>query len=384
MNKRFILITGLCLSVGAIAFFTEPLNHLQDDLKASTSSIAIASKSSDDNQLNQTQKDERLISGLSQEDVIKENDDKEKHNDQKEHNRQYQLPLEIRNPHLLILTQLNLAVTTARSGSTHLNISIPNNALIPQDAIYQGTIYNSTLAQNLIQPRRYPIRDLNPLERHQILMNLEVTKNNTPILSALLRDQYLQESLLLPFKDPEFQAIYHEISNINGVISTQVKTHSSSQLATQPPAHQDDIIAFIQSSFSWLDNHMEKKQYIARVFDASHVAQKRDADCTGFSVMMAALLRSKQVPTRVVRGFYSPYSLILKEDMLHDWVEYYAQGKWHVLDPFNGLIKPNPIHYVMLGEMNEASLLQRPLLTSTSYHSANKMALAQPILSLIY
>ena len=63
---------------------------------------------------------------------------------------------------------------------------------------------------------------------------------------------------------------------------------------------------------------------------ASEVARSKSGDCTEHGILLAALLRAKKIPSRVVTGLV--YANSLKGFGGHMWTEAYLKGRWIPLD----------------------------------------------------
>lgn len=72
--------------------------------------------------------------------------------------------------------------------------------------------------------------------------------------------------------------------------------------------------------------------------------------CEHFASAAAVLLRNLKVPARVVVGYqgadYNPIGdfWLVTQASAHAWVEYYADAKWHLLDPTE-YVEPNRLNY---------------------------------------
>src|SRR5439155_10137778 len=71
-------------------------------------------------------------------------------------------------------------------------------------------------------------------------------------------------------------------------------------------------------------------------------------DCTEFSYLLAALARARGIPARVVAGFVTPKSAVLKRQDYHAWTEMYLGGTWRIMDAERGLFMAKESEYVAL------------------------------------
>ena len=81
---------------------------------------------------------------------------------------------------------------------------------------------------------------------------------------------------------------------------------------------------------SFVHNYISSKNFAVGFASASEVARKREGDCTEHSVLLAALGRASQIPSRVVTGLVYAPSFEGKRHVLvyHMWTQFYLQGKW--------------------------------------------------------
>lgn len=89
----------------------------------------------------------------------------------------------------------------------------------------------------------------------------------------------------------------------------------------------DQIAAALESS---VHEQIESKNFSTALATAAEVAQSLEGDCTEHAVLLAALLRVKNIPSRVVVGlvYAAPHSAFAG----HMWTEAYLGGRWVPLD----------------------------------------------------
>lgn len=93
-----------------------------------------------------------------------------------------------------------------------------------------------------------------------------------------------------------------------------------------------------------------KKNFSTAMASAGEVAKSLEGDCTEHSVLLAAMLRAKGIPSRVVVGLVYVDSLSAFGG--HMWVEANLEGHWIPLDPTLGRDRLGPIYL----KMSESSL----------------------------
>ncbi len=87
--------------------------------------------------------------------------------------------------------------------------------------------------------------------------------------------------------------------------------------------------------------YMTNKNYGVGFATASEVARNKEGDCTEHSMLLAALGRTLDIPTRVATGLVYADEFEGKKDVLvyHMWTQFYLDGDWVNLDAALGLVK---------------------------------------------
>ena len=110
----------------------------------------------------------------------------------------------------------------------------------------------------------------------------------------------------------------------------------------------------ISRLYKYVELEIENSEY-ENTLDAVSVSKWKEAFCGGKSRLLVALLRSQNIPARVVGG------IILSEGIkrkTHVWVEVWLNGEWAAIDPTNGYYFIKPRHYLKLYN-GDVSLIQR-------------------------
>lgn len=81
---------------------------------------------------------------------------------------------------------------------------------------------------------------------------------------------------------------------------------------------------------AFVHKYLNLKNYSTAMATASEVAASRSGDCTEHGVLLAALLRVRQIPSRVVVGLV--YVPSLQAFGGHMWTEAFVNGRWVALD----------------------------------------------------
>ena len=116
---------------------------------------------------------------------------------------------------------------------------------------------------------------------------------------------YLKATLFLDFEDSEVQALNREVPHDDSPRKTAIALEK-------------------------LVKQRLKGNYSTAMATASEVARSKEGDCTEHAVLLAALLRARKIPSRVVAGLvYSE-----KESAFggHMWTEAWLGGQWIPLD----------------------------------------------------
>jgi transglutaminase/protease-like cytokinesis protein 3 len=79
---------------------------------------------------------------------------------------------------------------------------------------------------------------------------------------------------------------------------------------------------------------MRDKNFSTGLATASEVAREMQGDCTEHAVLLAAMLRAKEIPSRVVVGLV--YSDRHSAFAGHMWTEAFLDGQWVPLDATMG------------------------------------------------
>lgn len=82
-------------------------------------------------------------------------------------------------------------------------------------------------------------------------------------------------------------------------------------------------------------NYIQKKSLSMGFASASQTVRNKEGDCTEHSVLLAALLRISDIPSRVAVGLVYADQFIGEQSLMgyHMWTQGYLEGKWVDLDP---------------------------------------------------
>lgn len=92
----------------------------------------------------------------------------------------------------------------------------------------------------------------------------------------------------------------------------------------------------------YVHDEMHNKNYATGLATASEVAEKLEGDCTEHAVLLAAMLRARRIPSRVVVGLV--YAESHAAFAGHMWTEAWLNGRWFPLDATLGEGGIGPAH----------------------------------------
>ncbi|MFO1005999.1 MAG: transglutaminase-like domain-containing protein [Planctomycetaceae bacterium] len=102
------------------------------------------------------------------------------------------------------------------------------------------------------------------------------------------------------------------------------------KLADEMAGAETDPVKIAIAGEKFVHGHLKLKNFSSAMATASEVARSRSGDCTEHGILLAALLRAKKIPSRVVTGMV--YATSLKGFGGHMWTEAYLKGRWVPLD----------------------------------------------------
>ena len=118
--------------------------------------------------------------------------------------------------------------------------------------------------------------------------------------------------------------------------SLYVETHQPELVRLAKQLKGADNITTARNVLQWIKNNIKHAGYTKGSRGALYAFQSRKGDCTEFMYLYAALMRINGIPARNVGGYVYKEDRVIKPEDYHNWVEIYLDGKWHVIDPYNG------------------------------------------------
>jgi len=100
--------------------------------------------------------------------------------------------------------------------------------------------------------------------------------------------------------------------------------------ATDAAANEDDPWKAAQLMEHWVWENLKKKNFSTLLASAAEVAKDLSGDCTEHAVLLAAMCRARDIPSRVAVGLV--YVTEPASFGGHMWTEVFVNGKWIPLD----------------------------------------------------
>lgn len=129
------------------------------------------------------------------------------------------------------------------------------------------------------------------------------------------------------------ESMPYSFSNINSTYSRDSylakKSYELTHKISDPNEIAQKIAAFLYANFAY----DEKTQYYREdIGDCDLIYKRGTGVCYHFSALFSAMMKSRGIPTREVRG-----TIIYPtgEQQYHSWNEYYSNGQWHQMDVQN-------------------------------------------------
>jgi hypothetical protein len=106
------------------------------------------------------------------------------------------------------------------------------------------------------------------------------------------------------------------------------------ELATQAVGDAGDDLQKMRRLRSFVSDYITQHGLDVGYASALEVVQTREGDCTEYAVLLAALARAEQIPTRVVTGlvYADRYAGSSRVFVPHAWVQSWVNGRWQSFD----------------------------------------------------
>ncbi len=142
----------------------------------------------------------------------------------------------------------------------------------------------------------------------------KVVKNNTSAVISILNSKSCSEQII--------ESKYTAGNVYENKDAPEIKKISEKWAAIERKKAVKNAVSFVFS-------YIKDKNYKYGNLSATEVLKNQSGDCTEHATLLSALLKSINIPTRMV------YGLILSEDgrfYFHNWNEVYWDGGWHQVD----------------------------------------------------
>ncbi len=100
--------------------------------------------------------------------------------------------------------------------------------------------------------------------------------------------------------------------------------------AEQATGELTDQVAIAKAMETYVREKISEKNFSTALASAAEVAERLEGDCTEHAVLLAAMLRAKKIPSRIVVGFV--YAESQKAFAGHMWTEAFLGNEWVPLD----------------------------------------------------
>lgn len=102
------------------------------------------------------------------------------------------------------------------------------------------------------------------------------------------------------------------------------------------------------SVYDWIVRNLKAQTFIAEDLGAAYAIKNKYGDCTEFAALFTAMTRANAIPARMMGGYVSQESAVLKAADYHNWSEFFASGAWHIADPQKQKFMPAQGDYVAM------------------------------------
>lgn len=103
---------------------------------------------------------------------------------------------------------------------------------------------------------------------------------------------------------------------------------------------------FPKRAYDWVAQHIHYSGFVADDRGALYGLRAAQGDCTEYATLFVALMRAAGIPARVVGGWVLGASGLVRASEYHNWAEYFAEDKWHLVDPQRRVFQQESADYV--------------------------------------
>jgi transglutaminase-like putative cysteine protease len=116
-----------------------------------------------------------------------------------------------------------------------------------------------------------------------------------------------------------------------------------------------DHLTSAEVIFRWVVTHVSFTGYDSKARGALYTLKHKKGDCTEYMDLFVALCRAAGTPARRISGYVCPQNTILRPQDLHNWAEFYQDGRWHTADPQNNVWMPEKSNYIAMNVIQPSS-----------------------------
>ncbi len=127
-----------------------------------------------------------------------------------------------------------------------------------------------------------------------------------------------------------------------------IESEDAKLVAIARNVHASSAVATMKHAYTWVASNLKTETYVPEDRGASYALASRKGDCTEFAYLLTALGRANQVPSRPVGGYVFKGNAIVKAPDYHNWMEFYADGRWHLADAQKRVFMESQTDYVAM------------------------------------
>lgn len=140
-----------------------------------------------------------------------------------------------------------------------------------------------------------------------------------------IEKEYIEPQPLIEVENPE-------IKRLAAALKKKSEKKKTSKKSNKETENINSRTKLAKTAYNWIKRNIQYSGYLSEARGALYALKNRKGDCTEFAYLYTALLRANKIPARVVSGFVYEGNAILDPRNYHDWVEYYADSRWHTVD----------------------------------------------------
>jgi transglutaminase-like putative cysteine protease len=116
------------------------------------------------------------------------------------------------------------------------------------------------------------------------------------------------------------------------------------------------VIESAEKIFQWVISNVKYSGYTRNDRGGLYALRKKEADCTEYMYLFAALCRADHIAARGMAGYVCAGSAVLRAKEFHNWVEFYDGKAWRIADPQRKMFMKDESHYVAMTIIGRSAL----------------------------